>query len=48
VNALQSVFRTRRGATWMSMALAVALGSPALIAPVEVDRAIRAVLRVLF
>jgi hypothetical protein len=48
VNALQSVFRTRRGATWMSMALAVALGSPALIAPAEVDRAIRAVLRVLF
>ena len=48
VNALQATFRTRKGATWMSMAFSVALGSPALVAPAAVDRAIRALLRMLF
>jgi hypothetical protein len=32
----------------MSMAFSVALGSPALVAPAAVDRAIRALLRMLF
>jgi hypothetical protein len=48
VNALQSALRRRRSATWMSMGLAVALGLPVLIAPADVDGALRAALRMLF
>jgi len=48
VNALQSALRRRKGATWTSVALAVALGFPALVAPAQVDRVIRAALRILF
>jgi hypothetical protein len=48
VNALQAALGQRRGATWMSVALAVALGSPTLVAPGAMDRAIQATLELLF
>ena len=48
VNALQSALGQRRGATWMSVALAVALGAPTLVAPAAMDRAIQATLELLF
>ena len=48
VNALQSALGQRRGATWMSVALAVALGSPTVVAPRAMDRAIQVTLDVLF
>ena len=48
VNALQSGLGARSGATRTSVAIAVLLGSPALILPSAVDRAARAALAVLF
>ena len=49
VNALQSALgQRRRGATWMSVGLAVALGLPTLVAPAAMDRAIQATLELLF
>jgi hypothetical protein len=48
VNALQSALGLRRGATWMSVGLAVALGLPALVAPAAMDWAIQATLELLF
>lgn len=48
VNALQSALGRRGGATWMSVALAVVLGSPTLVAPAAMDRAIQATLELLF
>jgi hypothetical protein len=48
VNALQSALGQRRGATWMSVGLAIALGLPALVAPGAMNRAIQATLELLF